>query len=216
MPANLPDLSRALNLTFGPCPIMRRARHRYKMPMPRAFAMTDPAKSGDLEWLVETLKSEVVIIFRHYDDPYRESLARDVVRQAHRKSVRILIADDPAMALRLGADGVHLPGYRLRSMAAVGRARLRPDWLITCAAHGAQELAAAERAGVDAALLSPVFEAISQIERPALGTLKFTELVRRVNIPVYALGGISQDTIMRLHGSGATGIAGIGLFNSPG
>ncbi|MBT7250507.1 MAG: thiamine phosphate synthase, partial [Rhodospirillaceae bacterium] len=64
--------------------------------------------------------------------------------------------------------------------------------------------------------LSPVFEAISQIERPALGTLKFTELVRRVNIPVYALGGISQDTIMRLHGSGATGIAGIGLFNSPG
>lgn len=214
MRVNLTDLSRALNLTFGPSPYTRRLQHRHTMSLPRAFAMTDPAKSNNLERLVEIVKSEFVIIFRHYDDPNRESLARDVVGRAHRKGVRILIADDPAMALRLSADGVHLPGYRLRSIAAVGRARLRPDWLITCAAHSRQELAAAERAGADAALLSPVFAATSRIERPPIGAIKFAALARHVNIPVYALGGISQDKVGRLRGSGAAGIAGIGLFNS--
>ena len=63
--------------------------------------------------------------------------------------------------------------------------------------------------GADAAILSPVFPTDSHPGRAALGTVKFTRLVGRAPLPVFALGGISAQNVNQIRTSGSVGIAGI-------
>lgn len=207
MATKLPDLSRSLNLAFGPA---------WPGRLPRGFAMTDPARTPDPAGLVAALPGGVGLIFRHYGHPDRGALARAAVEAARRRGVAILIADDWDLALRLGADGVHLPEYRLRRPGAARAARRGPDWLVTAAAHGPRALARARACGVDAALLSPVFATESHDDRRPLGVARFAGLCRAAGLPIYGLGGISAANLRRLAVAGAAGIAGIGIFDPRG
>ena len=49
------------------------------------------------------------------------------------RRIKLLIADDPGLALRMRADGVHLPQRRASKIAALKA--LHPRWLVTAAAH---------------------------------------------------------------------------------
>ena len=81
--------------------------------------------------------------------------------------------------------------------------------LITAAAHGSRALRAAARAGVDAAVLSPVFATASHPDARPLGPLRFRRLADQCGVPVYALGGVTAATAKALKNSGAVGIAAI-------
>ncbi len=85
---------------------------------------------------------------------------------------------------------------------------------MTAAAHDAAAIRRAARHGAHAVLLSPVFATASHPGAPSLGPLRFARLARCSPIPVYALGGITAETARRLAGSGAVGLAGIGLFTA--
>ncbi len=70
----------------------------------------------------------------------------------------------------------------------------------------------AARAGADAVLLAPVFQTASHPDSRPLGCLRFAAWCRESPLPVYALGGVSETSRRRLKGSGAAGLAGIGVF----
>ena len=120
----------------------------------------------------------------------------------------MLIAADPALAARCGADGLHLPEARAHEVAHWRTCH--PRWLITCAAHSERAILRAGRLGADAALLSPVFATRSHDDAAALGALRFRMLAQRATLPVYALGGIDAHTALRLGGANAAGLAAIG------
>jgi thiamine monophosphate synthase len=79
--------------------------------------------------------------------------------------------------------------------------------------HNCQELKDAESLGYDYAFLSPVFETATHPRAMPIGLQTFKAWVSQVNIPVFALGGVSLDREKELLAAGAYGIAGINCFN---
>lgn len=130
-------------------------------------------------------------------------LARAVIAAAG--AVPVLINDRLDVALAAGARGVHLGGASI----PVDRARaIAPrGFLIGYSAHTVAEALDAERHGADYVTLSPVFPTASKPGAPAIGPAAIAEAVRRLAIPVVALGGITPENLPAVARAGARRVA---------
>ncbi len=180
--------------------------------LPVTILMTDEKRLADPIPVIGGLPANSAVILRHYGAPDREELAVRVMAAAREHGVKFLIAADARLALKVGADGLHLPEALAARGPGVWRLWRRPDWLVTAAAHSPGALFRAERAGADAVLLAPVFPTASHPETRPLGTLRFSAWCRQSPIPVYALGGVSPVNLCRLKDSGTRGFVGISGF----
>lgn len=183
-------------------------RHGRGRRLPAIVLMTDDTRDVDWAAAVAALPVGSAVVVRHRDQRARERLARQLMPLCRARRVALLIADDAHVALRVRADGVHVPERRLDRIAGL-RSRKR-TWLVTGAAHNEAAVRRAHLA--DAVFVSPVFATASHPERPALGVVRFAQLARagRAERAVYALGGVETKTIQRLHAHRIVGIALIG------
>ena len=181
--------------------------------LPPLLILTDAARAPSAAFNLGHLPPGCAVIFRDYEAPDRAGRAAALRRQCRPNRIKLLIAGDPALALAVGADGVHWPEHQIPAAprAWAPATRPHPDWLITAAAHSHAALVRAALAGADAALLSPVLATKSHPAARPLGPLRFTALTRAAALPVYALGGMTDATAQRLSASGAAGLAGIGF-----
>ena len=145
-----------------------------------------------------------MVILRARDAKRRAALAQSVGPTIKARGLVLLIADDPMLAARIGAHGIHLPQARARQ-AAYWRARF-PSWFVTAAAHSLRAILNA--AEVDAILLSPIFATASHKAAAPLTAVRARLMARQVRIPVFALGGIDARNAGLL--IGFAGIAAIG------
>ena len=149
--------------------------------------------------IIETLPRNAGVVFRHYRHPKREKLAEIVAGLCRRRRLILLVANDVSLALRVRAQGVHLPQWRWE-----GASVRRPfdEFRITGAVHSPGALARASRRGMDAVMLSPVFATDSHPQAEALGAVRASAWARRWGrgIPVYALGGVGGEGRRRLRG----------------
>ncbi len=177
---------------------------------PAAILLTDLARLPEPAALLPRLPPGSLVILREYALADRVAHARALHAACRRHGHAFLLAGDWRLAVRLGADGVHLP-EALVPRAPVRRLRA---WglIVTAACHGRAALLRAERAGVDAALVSAVFPTASHPGAPAMGAMRLAALVRTVSLPVFALGGINALTAPRLRGGGVSGIAAVSGF----
>lgn len=106
------------------------------------------------------------------------------------------------------ADGIHLSARQLMELAE------RPPGkaLIGASCHSRAELERAVQLQLDYLLLSPVLPTASHPQSIALGWERFSDWVDRVNLPVYALGGMRPDLLERVRRAGGQGIAAIRAF----
>ena len=141
-----------------------------------------------------------VVVVRGRDARQRRRLAEQL-----RGLATLLIADDPALAMKEGAAGLHLPQLRMRE-AAHWRARF-PHWIITSSAHSLRALMAAGL--LDAVFLSPVFATASHQQARPLTPVRAAFIAARAPVPVYALGGVNPRNAALL-APAFSGIAAIG------
>lgn len=179
--------------------------------LPAVLLLTDAVRRPDPRPAAARLAPGSGIILRHYDVEGRAQLARSLAALARCRRLCLLVAADWRLAAAVGAAGVHLPEWMLRSgrLAPLRLWARRRGRLLTAACHGGRALAEAARINADAAILSPVFPTASHPDAAAIGPVRFAGWVRRARLPVYALGGVSAATIRHLNGSGAVGIAGV-------
>lgn len=194
------------------------SRHPGGGKLPPILLLTDGVRLPDPLPAAATLPRGAGVILRHYDDPDRPALARELASLCRHRGLRLLIAGDGPLAMRVSAEGVHFP--ERRSAEARRWRRDRPQWIITAAAHSRRGLVAAWRAGSDAALLGPVFATESHPDVRPLGAVRFSALNRAArrmlrDFPVYALGGLTSDTAPRLLNCGAAGLAAIAGLSAP-
>jgi thiamine-phosphate pyrophosphorylase len=172
--------------------------------LPSLVLMTDDARLPDPLAAAAALPKGAMVIVRARDAERRAALAADILVLARRRDLFVLIADDPAIAAQLGADGVHLPERRARE-AGHWRA-LHPRWIISAAAH----TPSAMHASADLILLSAVFPTRSHPDGATWGAARANALARASPVPIYALGGIDARNAMLLNGF--AGIAAIGAL----
>jgi thiamine-phosphate pyrophosphorylase len=124
-----------------------------------------------------------------------------------RRHGALLLLNAPCdVTQELHADGVHLTSTRL--MACTSRP-LPPGLLVSAACHDAYQVQHATRIGADLLTISPVLPTATHTTAKPLGWPRFRELVTLTSIPVYALGGMSVDTLAEAQDAGAHGIAAI-------
>ncbi len=129
---------------------------------------------------------------------------------------RLLVNDRSDIARAGGADGVHLTGQSLP--AEVVRRIYGPDFLIGVSTHSLEEARAARTSGADFVVFGPVFDTES---KRAFGAPQGLEKLREIcselpEFPVIAIGGITVDNAKACLDAGASGVAGISLFNDAG
>ena len=175
--------------------------------LPYLLFFTDPLRTPEPRDVIARLPRGSGVVFRAFGAADAVIQGRKLATLARRRGVAFFVGADVALAIALRADGVHLP-ERLTGRAGVCRA-LRRRFRVTAAAHSLPAILKAERAGVDALVISPVFASQSPSAGRPLGVLAFARLVRRAALPVYALGGVKAGSARRLIASGAHGLAAI-------
>lgn len=102
--------------------------------------------------------------------------------------------------------GIHLRAHELGGLSS---RPCPPATLLLASCHDAAELAAAERLGVDVAVLSPLGATASHPAAVPLGWSGFARLHEGTRLPLFALGGLGPGDMVPAHAAGALGIAGI-------
>jgi thiamine-phosphate pyrophosphorylase len=169
--------------------------------IPALFFFTDPVRTPDPVAIAWRLPRGTAVVYRHFGTPDRRRTARKLAHICRRRGLPFLIAADPELARRVGADGVHWPERRLPLRREDGAG------IVTASAHSAGALHRAREAGADAAILAPLFSTSSGSANPPLGLFRASQLARSAALPVIALGGINAQNIHRLAGRGFAGVA---------
>lgn len=175
--------------------------------LPPLFALTDPRRTPDPIKLALALPNGSGLIYRHFGEASRAKIAFNLAKIARRKHLSLLIGNDPQLALKVRAAGVHWPEARLHE-ARKWRSRF---CLMTGAAHTRRALAQAAQTGLDGALLSTVYNSKSPSAKAPMGAHKFRQLAANSPLPVYALGGVNAETAGKISKTG--GMAMIGGIN---
>jgi thiamine-phosphate pyrophosphorylase len=140
---------------------------------------------------------------------------RDLLAFARQAVVRaggcpVLVNSRFDIALAAGAQGVHLPAH---SIAPALIRRLVPSsFRIGVSCHAVDEIRAAQKEGADFVVFGPVFTTRSKPGASPVGLPMLREVCREVEIPVYALGGVTRANAPLCIEAGAAGVAGISLF----
>ena len=194
------------NITVSPvlpanAPIMKA------LALPPIYAISNAAEMGEEAFFV-ALKTQLknglklIQLREPLCEPISMLLPEQIISLVHEFGAKILLNSDSELAKELGADGVHLPS------AALLKLQQKPENLMVAAScHSTAELAHAQKLGLDFVVLSPVKPTKSHENAEALGWQKFTQLIEKIEIPVYALGGMTLDNLPQALSSGARGIA---------
>lgn len=121
-------------------------------------------------------------------------------------NAQLFINDRIDVALAVGAAGVQLGKTSLP--IATARALLGADKLIGFSSHGVDEAIAAQRNGANFLLFGPVYFTPSKAPFGApQGVAALKELVEKVTLPVYAIGGINAANLAATMNTGVRGVA---------
>ena len=172
--------------------------------------MSDPERVPDVLAVAQNLPEGATLIYRHFGAVDRLVVAEELRQIAFAGNLQFLIGQDIELAKEIGADGVHLPERDL-PLAAQLRT-MYPNWLISAAVHSPETVRLHVGKDLDAVIASPVFPSKSKSAGVPMGKLEFSVYVSLSPIGVFALGGISTQTVDQLVGGGAAGIAGISMF----
>lgn len=131
--------------------------------------------------------------------------ARQIQQLCHRFGVPLIINDSIEVALAVDADGVHLG--QDDANAAQARQLLGKDKIIGISAHNVQEALQAVQDGADYLGSGAVFGSGTKTNVSTLPMQTLREICSAVPIPVVAIGGITEQNLQQLSGSGIAGAA---------
>lgn len=174
--------------------------------------MTDPDVHRDVIDAAENMPKGAAIIYRHFGQARREDIAAQLRQVTFAREQQFLIGNDPELAIRCGADGVHFTRDAALIAPTLWRARC-PEWLISMAGiKGEDNESYIDYGGdlsvLDGLMVSPIFASESPSAGKPIGLKKLLSITAVLGAPIYALGGVNEATAATLEGYGLSGLAG--------
>ncbi len=190
----------------------KKDQQKRKFPVTDIYCLTDHALScgrSNIEVVNEMIRAGVKIIqYREKERPscekYRECVQiREMTKQA---GVTFIVNDDVALAMMVGADGVHI-GQSDYPVEAV-RKLVGQDFIIGLSTHAPEEAIRAQNAGVDYIGVGPIYSTKTKKDVCApVGHAYLEYVVKNISIPFVAIGGIKESNMHEITSRGATCIA---------
>jgi len=143
----------------------------------------------------------------------KEMTTRELVETAWRlkeltkeKGVPFIVNDRLDVALAVEADGVHVGQEDMP--ATLARKLIGPDKILGVSASTVEEALQAEKEGADYVSASPVFTTPTKPDAPPpTGLEGLRAIVKAINLPVIAIGGINEENVREVIEAGAHGVA---------
>lgn len=175
------------------------------------YAVTDRSWVGRqtlYEQIEEALLGGATLIQLREKGSSQEELIRvaaQVAQLCHRYGVPLIVNDDGEAAVRSGADGVHV-GADDCPVAEL-RKRFGKDVIIGATAKTLEQAHLAAASGADYLGVGAVFPSPTKRQALPVTHQLLREICAAVDIPVVAIGGINEDNMSELKGSGIAGVA---------
>ena len=175
------------------------------------YAVTDQAWVGRqtlLEQIEDALKGGATIIQLREKELDEDSFVEEAIQVrelCHRYNVPLIINDHVEVALKSGADGVHV-GIEDTPAAEI-RKRVPSDFIIGATCKTVEQAKVAEAAGADYMGVGAVFPSPTKTNAVRITNAQLHEIVSSVSIPAVAIGGISCDNVCEIKGSSVSGVA---------
>ncbi len=119
--------------------------------------------------------------------------------------VPFVVNDNVDIAVRMGADGVHVGQSDME--AGDVRALIGPDKILGVSAQTVEQALLAQERGADYLGVGAVFPTGSKDDADDVSYETLKAICEAVSIPVVAIGGITLENTPKLAGSGICGIA---------
>ena len=160
------------------------------------------------EQVEEALKGGATFIqLREKDLTEEEFLeeAKKIQQLCKKNRVPFIINDNVKLAKEIDADGVHVGQSDMEALDV--RAQLGEDKIIGVSARTVEQALLAEKHGADYLGVGAVFQTGTKTDAREVEHSVLKEICTKVDIPVVAIGGITQDNVKELSGSGINGVA---------
>jgi thiamine-phosphate pyrophosphorylase len=178
----------------------------------KLYLITDrtQTKGRDLLWLIEQALDAGVkaIQLREKDLAGRDLflLAEKASQLCRNYGSSLFVNDRLDIALAVNAAGVQLGNASVP--IALARQLLGAQKMIGVSTHSFNEAMEAQRQGADFVLFGPVYFTPSKAAYGApQGLDKLKEIVGKISLPVYAIGGIKLENILDLRSIDVSGVA---------
>lgn len=177
----------------------------------RVYGVTDASWTGRftlLEQVEQALKGGVTCIqFRdkqlENDAFLREAKKMKVLCEKYH--VPLIINDHVDIAVRCGADGVHVGQKDMEAKEV--RKLVGEKMIIGVSARTVEQAIQAEQAGADYLGVGAVFGTSTKMDAEKISLERLKEICQAVTIPVVAIGGVQKDNFPELAGTGVVGAA---------
>ncbi|MBQ8134209.1 MAG: thiamine phosphate synthase [Clostridia bacterium] len=136
------------------------------------------------------------------ENEYR-CLAESVLKICRKYSVPCTLHSFYAVAAELGAKRLHLPLPVMRELDKTVKQQFE---VIGVSCHSAEEAIEAQKLGAGYITAGHIFATDCKAGLPGRGLSFLKDVCSAVEIPVYAIGGISGDNIAQVIQSGADGV----------
>lgn len=175
------------------------------------YAVTDRAWLNGRSLCVDVekaLKGGVTCVQLREKELSDEEFLREAIQinaLCKKYNIPFVINDNVDIALKCGADGVHvgqsdMEAGRVRSIAG-------DKMIIGVSAHNVEEAVEAERLGADYLGVGAAFATSTKKDAGNISFETIKAICEAVSIPVVAIGGISKKNMMQLKGTGVDGVA---------
>lgn len=142
---------------------------------------------------------------KHLDDTAFSQEAEQIKKLCNKYNVPLIINDNINIALKSGADGVHVGQTDMNAKEA--RRIIGKDKILGVTVRTPEQAIQAEADGADYLGAGAVFTTATKTDTQKLPYETLKKITESVSIPVVAIGGINESNISQLAGSGISGVA---------
>lgn len=184
------------------------------------YGVTDRSWTGRqtlAEQVEDALKGGVTLIQlreKDLDDHRFLEEAKEINALCSRYQIPCIINDNVEIALASNAQGVHVGQNDMKVQNV--RAKAGEDKIIGVSVETVEQAVFAEQNGADYLGVGAMFSTSTKLDASLVSKETLRSICQAVHIPVVAIGGIDEDNIGQLSGTGIHGVAVVSaLFGKP-
>lgn len=147
--------------------------------------------------------SAIVLREKDLSENEYEELAEKVIKICEKHDCRCILHSFSDAAVSLGADKIHLPLHLLETLSDEQK---RSFSVIGASCHSVEDAAKAEKLGCTYITAGHIFATDCKKDLAPRGIDFLKAVCERASVPVYAIGGISEEHVAEVIRAGAAGV----------